>query len=258
MTALGFDNVAVALAKRTVVSGITLEFQPGELVAVMGPNGSGKSTFMRAAAGLIGAASGTVSILGKPVSAWRRNDLGRAIGYLPQGGQVHWPLTVRALVTLGRLPHAHRFARTSAQDDAAIIRAMNACDVAGLAERPVTALSGGERARALLARALAGDAKILLADEPFAQLDPNHQLHAMEVLQSTAQAGALVIVVLHDLSIAARHCSRVVLLSEGGIAADGPPAEILSSENLRQTFGIDAFIGEHGGAPVILPLRRQA
>jgi iron complex transport system ATP-binding protein len=213
---------------------------------------------MRAAAGLIDAAGGTISIQGKPISSWRRNDLGRAIGYLPQGGQVHWPLTVRALVTLGRLPHAHRFARASAHDDAAVGRAMTACEVAHLADRPVTALSGGERARALLARALAGDAKILLADEPFAQLDPDHQLHAMEVLQSTAQAGALVIVVLHDLSIAARHCSRVILLSEGRIAADGPPAEILSSENLRQTFGIDAFIGEHGGAPVILPLRRRA
>jgi iron complex transport system ATP-binding protein len=135
---------------------------------------------------------------------------------------------------------------------------MTACDVAHLADRPVTALSGGERARALLARALAGDAKILLADEPFAQLDPNHQLHAMEVLQSCAQTGALVVVVLHDLSIAARNCSRVVLMLEGRIAADGSPAEILSSDNLRKTFGIDAFIGDHAGAPVILPLRRRA
>ena len=258
MSALTFDLVAVELAKRTIVSDITLTFEPGELVGIMGPNGSGKSTIMRTAAGLIDAARGTVSILGKSIKDWRRNDLGRTIGYLPQGGQVHWPLSVRALVTLGRLPHAHRFARASAQDEAAVHRAMTACDVTHLADRPVTALSGGERARALLARALAGDAKILLADEPFAQLDPNHQLHAMEVLQSTAQAGALVVVVLHDLSIAARHCSRVILMSEGRIDADGPPADILSSENLRKTFGVDAYIGEHGGAPVILPLRRRA
>jgi iron complex transport system ATP-binding protein len=258
MTALAFDNVAVALAKRTIVRDLTLALRPGELVGVMGPNGSGKSTFMRAAAGLLPAAAGQISVLGKPIALWRRNELGRAVGYLPQGGQVHWPLTVRALVTLGRLPHAHRFARASADDEAAVERAMTACDVAHLALRPVTALSGGERARALLARALAGEAKILLADEPFAQLDPNHQLHAMEVLQSCAQAGALVVVVLHDLSIAARHCSRVVLMSEGRIAADGPPAEILSGDNLRQTFGVDAYIGDHAGAPVILPLRRRA
>ncbi len=258
MTALAFENVAVNLAKRTIVSDITLAFEPGELVGVMGPNGSGKSTFMRAAAGLIDAASGAISIFGKPIASWRRNDRGRTVGYLPQGGQVHWPLTVRALVTLGRLPHADRFARASSQDEAAVARAMTACDVAHLADRPVSVLSGGERARALLARALAGDAKILLADEPFAQLDPNHQLHAMEVLQSTARAGALVVVVLHDLSIAARHCSRVILMAQGRIAADGAPAAILSSDNLRKTFGVDAFIGEHGGAPVILPLRRRA
>jgi len=258
MTALAYENVAVALGKRTVLSDVSIAFAPGELVGVMGPNGSGKSTFMRAGAGLIPRRAGDVSILGKPLDDWRRADLARELAYLPQGGQVHWPLTVRALVLLGRSPYAHRFVRTTAADDEAVARALTACDIAHLADRPMTGLSGGERARALLARALAGEAKILIADEPFAQLDPNHQLHAMEVLQSQAKAGALVIVVLHDLSIAARHCSRVVLLSEGRIASDGAPTDVLSSENLRKTFGVYAFIGEHAGAPVILPLRRRA
>jgi len=258
MTALKFESVDVALGKRTVLSNVSIDFAPGEFVAIMGPNGSGKSTFMRTAAGLAARSAGAVTILDKPLDDWPRNDLGRAMAYLPQGGQAHWPLSVRALVALGRLPYAHRFVHATPEDLAAIERAMAACDVAHLAGRPVTALSGGERARVLLARALAGDAKILLADEPFAQLDPNHQLHAMEVLQTTAQAGALVVVVLHDLSIAARHCSRVVLLSEGRIMSDGPPTEVLSSENLRKTFGVDAFIGEHGGAPIIMPVKRRA
>jgi iron complex transport system ATP-binding protein len=250
--------VAVDLAKRRILEGVSLTFAPGELVGIMGPNGSGKSTFMRAAAGLIERAQGTIAVQGKPIEAWPRHELGRMIGYLPQGGQVHWPLTLRALVSLGRLPHAHRFVRVAAADDAAIERAMMACDVRHLADRPVTALSGGERARALLARALAGETNILLADEPFAQLDPSHQLHAMEVLQATAQGGTLVIVVLHDLSIAARHCTRVILMAQGRAAADGSPAAVLSPENLRNTFGVDAFIGEHLGAPVILPLKRRA
>lgn len=258
MSALSFDRVAVDLAKRRILSDIALSLAPGELVGVMGPNGSGKSTLMRAAAGLIERSAGAISLFGRPIESWRRAELGRTVGYLPQGGQVHWPLTVRALVSLGRLPYAHRFARISPQDAAAIERAMTACDVVDLADRPVTALSGGERARALLARALAGEAKILLADEPFAQLDPSHQLHAMEVLQASAKAGALVVVVLHDLSIAARHCSRVVLMSQGRIAANGAPAEVLSRDSLRNTFGVDAFIGEHAGAPVILPIRRRA
>jgi iron complex transport system ATP-binding protein len=258
MTALKLDNIAVALGKRPVLSGVSASFEPGELVGVMGPNGSGKSTFMRATAGLIPRTSGDITILGRPLDAWRRNELSRDLAYLPQGGQVHWPVSVRTLVALGRLPYVNRFGKPSPEDTAAIERAMQACDVAHLADRPAIALSGGERARALLARALAGESKILLADEPFAQLDPSHQLHAMEVLQTTAKAGALVIVVLHDLSIAARHCTRVILLTDGKIASDGKPTDVLSSENLRKTFGVDAFIGEHAGGPVILPLKRRA
>jgi iron complex transport system ATP-binding protein len=258
MTALTLTNLNVALGARTVLSAVNATFARGECVAIMGPNGSGKSTLMRAAAGLIAPASGDITLQGKPLATWRRADLAREIAYLPQGGEVHWPLTVRNIVALGRLPHAHRFAKKSDADEAAIARAMEACDIAHLAGRPATSLSGGERARALLARALASEAKIILADEPFAQLDPSHQLHAMEVLKAASVAGTLVIVVLHDLSIAARHATRVLLLSEGRIAADGPPATTLVSETLRQTFGIDAFIGDHAGAPVILPLRRRA
>jgi iron complex transport system ATP-binding protein len=258
MTALQLTNLNVALGSRIVLSAINANFAPGECVAIMGPNGSGKSTLMRAAAGLILPASGEVTLHSKSLATWRRADLAREIAYLPQGGEVHWPLTVRNIVALGRLPHAHRFAKQTAADEAAIVRAMEVCDIAHLADRPATALSGGERARALLARALSSEAKIILADEPFAQLDPSHQLHAMEVLKAASEAGALVIVVLHDLSIAARHASRVVLMSDGHIAADGPPTTTLSSESLRQTFGIDAFIGDHAGAPVILPIKRRA
>ncbi len=258
MTALEIENLSVALGGREVLADVSLTCARGELVGIMGPNGSGKSTLMRAAAGLVPLSAGRIALDGKALAAWRREDLARELAYLPQGGQAHWPLSVRALVSLGRLPHANRFARPTKDDEAAVARAMKACDVEHLAERPVTKLSGGERARALLARALSSEARILLADEPFAQLDPHHQLHAMEVLQAQAANGALVVVVLHDLSIAARHCSRVILMSDGRIASDGEPAHVLSGENLRKTFGIDAFIGEHAGAPVILPLRRRA
>jgi iron complex transport system ATP-binding protein len=255
MTALSLTNLNVALGSRSVLRGISANFVAGECVAIMGPNGSGKSTLMRTAAGLIPAASGAVALHGKPLTTWRRADLAR-VAYPPQGGEVHWPLTVR---NIGARPPA---ARTASRSGAAPTSRYRARDASvrrrASADRPATSLSGGERARALLARALSSEAKIILADEPFAQLDPSHQLHAMEVLKAASEAGALVIVVLHDLSIAARHATRVLLLSEGHVSADGEPAATLSSEALRKTFGIDAFIGDHAGAPVILPLKRRA
>lgn len=253
MTALEFDNVGASIGTRAVLSAINLKFAAGECVGILGPNGSGKSTLMRAAAGLIAHRTGTITVKGKPLTDWRRADLARTLAYLPQGGQIHWPLSVRNVVALGRLPHG-----AGAGDAPAIDRAMEACSIADFADRPVNGLSGGERARVLLARALATGASILLADEPFAQLDPGHQLHAMEVLQAQTARGALILVVLHDLSIAARHCSRVILLSGGTVHGDGPPAQTLSGENLRRVFGVDAFISEHAGAPVILPLKRRA
>jgi iron complex transport system ATP-binding protein len=255
MTVLSFQGVHVALGQRQILSGIDLSFSAGECVGILGPNGSGKSTMMRTAAGLITPTAGRVDIEGRALPEWPRRDLSRRLAYLPQGGEVHWPMSVRNVVALGRLPHGGRMPDAS---HPAVLSAMKACDVDAFADRPVSALSGGERARVLMARAMAGEAKVILADEPFAQLDPSHQLHAMEVMQGEAARGALVIVVLHDLSIAARYCSRVVLLTGGKIEADGAPAETLSGENLRSIFGVDAFIGEHAGGPVILPVRRRS
>lgn len=255
MSILRLQGVGVAFGTRSILSGIDLEFAAGECVGILGPNGSGKSTLMRAVAGLVPHRTGRIVLENRPLAEWSRRDLSRSLTYLPQGGEVHWPMSVRNVVALGRLPYA---GATPDADRIAIQRAMQACDVDSFADRPVSALSGGERARVLLARAIAGEAKILLADEPFAQLDPSHQLHAMEVVQAEARRGALAVVVLHDLSIAARYCSRVVLLSGGRIAADGPPDEALSRENLRNIFGVDAFIGEHADGPVVLPMRLRA
>ena len=164
-------------------------------------------------------------------------------------------LTIQ-LVALGRLPHRQPFARVALSDETAIDAAMRDCEVDALVERTVTQLSGGERARVLLARALAAEAPILFADEPFAQLDPSHQLHAMEVLKGVARRGTLVLVVLHDLSIAARFCDRIVLLSAGRLVADGPPDAVLTREILNRTFGVDALIGVHGDARYVIPLTR--
>jgi iron complex transport system ATP-binding protein len=251
--AISLSHVHVTLRRKDVLRGISLDVEAGHCIGVVGPNGSGKSTAMKAVAGLVPVQSGTVSISGRKLREWPRTDLARHMSYLPQNGEVHWPLKARAVVALGRLPH-----QRSVVDEDAIQDAMVRCDIADLAERPVNELSGGERARVLLARALATGGKVILADEPFAQLDPQHQIHAMEVLKAEAGRGAAVIVVLHDLALAARYCDRVVVFSAGTIAAQGLPRDVLSSDILRNVFGVDAFIGEHQGAPLVLPIRRRS
>jgi iron complex transport system ATP-binding protein len=258
MTTLKLRDASVMLGAHRALDGVSLTFEPGELVGIMGPNGAGKSTMLRAALGLLPLAGGEVQVRDRSITAWQRHDLARVISFLPQGGTVHWPLTVRALVALGRLPHRQPFGRVALSDETAIEAAMIACEVEAFADKPVTQLSGGERARVLLARALAAEAPILFADEPFAQLDPSHQLHAMEVLQTAARKGTLVLVVLHDLSVAARFCDRIVLLSAGHVVADGTPDAVLTRETLSQTFGVDALIGVHGDARYVVPLKRNA
>ena len=257
MSIIRLDNASVALRGKLILTDMSLELAKGQCVGIVGPNGSGKSTAIKLMAGLLAPQQGVAQILGRNNSAWPRAELARLLCYLPQGGDVHWPLKVSSVVELGRLPHRAKGSLSPADRDA-IQDAMSKCDVAHLSDRPVSELSGGEKARVLLARALATKAEIILADEPFAQLDPHHQIHAMEVLKAEAAQGATVVVVLHDLGMAARHCDRVLVISAGRIAADGPPTEVLTSDRLREVFGVDAYIGEHQGAPIILPIKRRA
>ncbi len=257
MMSLEMQAVSVALRGQPILKSVSLQAQAGRCIGIVGPNGSGKSTAMKVMAGLLSPDAGTVKVEGRGLSGWTRPELARHLSYLPQNGDVHWPLKVRAVVALGRLPHA-AFGAARALDDAAIADAMERCDVVHLAHKPVSFLSGGERARVLLARALATGARVILADEPFAQLDPQHQIHAMEVLKAEAATGATVLVVLHDLALAARYCDRVAVMSEGTLAAEGLPRDVLSSDILRSVFGVDAFISEHQGSPLVLPLRRRS
>jgi iron complex transport system ATP-binding protein len=255
MTILTTSKLGVRLGTAQILHDVTLTAAAGEVIGVLGPNGAGKSTLLKALAGLV-RYQGNAELDGAQVSGLPLGRLARVRSFLPQGGAIHWPLTVRALVALGR--HASGDA-TTPKGQEAIDRAMAAANVEVLADRNVLELSGGERARALLARALAAEAPVLIADEPAAQLDPRHHWQCMDVLRQAALArGALVIVALHDLSVAARMCSRVWVLHEGGIAADGPPAACLTPDLLAKVFGVDAHIGVADGASYIVPLRATA
>jgi len=250
------ENVAVTLGNRIVVQDASTAFAPGTLTGIVGPNGAGKSTLARAMLALV-PHKGLILVDDSDVAALPRAELAKRVAYLPQGQTLHWPLTVERLVELGRLPHLAPMSRIGEGDTTAIERAMERADVVSLRDRIATELSGGERARVLLARALAVEAPALIADEPLASLDPGHQIDVMELLQAEARAGGLVIAVLHDLTMAARYCDRLVLIDGGTIVAVGTPAEVLTPANLKSVYGIDARVELTGDWPTITTLGRS-
>jgi iron complex transport system ATP-binding protein len=247
-------GVTALLGGAVVVERASLALHGGELAVLVGPNGAGKTTLLRALAGLI-PADGTIELGGQPLAALKARERARRIAYLPQGHVFHWPISVAAIVMLGREPHADPFSGTSAEDRAAVARALATTETQAFAQRAVTTLSGGERARVALARALATQAGVLLADEPTASLDPRHQLIVMELLRQAARAGSAILATLHDLTLAARFADRVIVMHEGRLVAEGPPAEALSSERLAAVFGVEAQMIDLAGARVPVPVR---
>jgi iron complex transport system ATP-binding protein len=250
---LAAQQLEVTLSGRTVLRDVSLSLPSGQLVALVGPNGAGKTTLLRALAGLV-SSSGTVEVGGDRLSSLSLRERAKRFGYLPQGHLVHWPLPARDVVALGRYPHgATDPARLSPRDEEAVLRAMQATNVVEFSERPVTELSGGERSRVALARVLAVEAPIVLADEPTASLDPRYQIDVMINLRSAADRGVLVVVVTHDLGLAARFADTVLVLSDGRLVTQDKPAQALSEQVLADVFRISAYRADYHNEAVILP-----
>jgi iron complex transport system ATP-binding protein len=252
---LRLEQIAVRYGRRQALRPTSLDFAPGELVGLVGPNGAGKSSLLKAVAGLTPAA-GRVLWRGTPLARLKPLERARAVAYLPQAPAAHWPMTAADVVALGRLPHRSVGERPSADDDAAAARALEQCGATGLAGRRVDELSGGERARVLLARALAVRAPVLLVDEPIQSLDPYHQLGIMSVLRAYARPDTLVVAVLHDLALAARFCTRTVLLCEGEVVGDGEPESVLGAGAIERHYRVRPFIARYDDAAVIVPWRQ--
>lgn len=240
---LVLENVSVRAGGRTLFACDRVTFGPG-LTAIVGPNGAGKTTLIRAAAGLAG--TGRVRLGGEWLDALALRERARRLAYLPQQPVFHWPLAVRAIVGLGRFAHGD-----GAEDLDAIERAMEAAGIAAFADRPISTLSGGERARAALARALAGETPVLLADEPAAALDPRYQLAVLGLLRQRAEQGAAVLLVTHDLNAALRHAGRCLVVDGGRIVADGAPDDVLSEAMVDRVFGVRPLFAEVRGGPAI-------
>ena len=257
MNALAAIDVAVTLGSKAVLQGVSLRLARGQVTAIIGPNGAGKSTLLTCLVGLRKPNRGAVSLGEVDIQTIPARLRGQRIGYLPQSPEIAWPVTVRTLVGLGRTPFLGARGLAAA-DQAAVDRALAVTETDDMAERIVETLSGGERARVLLARALAGEPEWLLADEPLTGLDPRHQLDAADLFRRMAhEDGRGVVITLHDLHVAARVADRIIVLAEGRVLCDGPPAQALASEVLERAYGVRArtIPGESG--PLIEILGRH-
>lgn len=249
------ENITVRLGGKTVLQDVSLRLAAGQLVVVVGANGAGKSTLLRTMAGLTRADAGVVTLDGTAIGNLHRMQLGRLIAYVPQSRTVHWPLPVERVAALGRLPHRRFGAVESANDRRIVEAALKSMDVMHLRGRPIATLSGGERARVLIARALAQESQFIIADEPTAGLDAAHALSLFEEFSRLSRCGRGVLVALHDLSLAARYADAVLVLKRGRCLSFGQPDQALSSDNLRRAFAVESIVTTLEGIPVVVTKR---
>ncbi len=250
-------GLACRLGGREIVTDVDLDVQHGEVLALVGPNGAGKSTMLGALTGDIPAVRGHIRLDGRLLADWSAGDLARARAVLLQANQVSFPFTVRQVVEMGRSPWIGR--ATAEEDDEAIENAIDVTDIRHLLHRPFTALSGGEKARASLARVLAQRTDVVLLDEPTAALDLRHQEEVMVVARSLAAAGRAVVVVLHDLSLAAARADRIAMIDTGRVVSIGAPEEVLTPERVAAVYGIGVHVlsGTPDGHLIVVPRRDE-
>ncbi|WP_093838292.1 ABC transporter ATP-binding protein [Streptomyces aidingensis] len=254
------EGLTLAYDGTPVVHALDLDIEDGTVTAIIGPNGCGKSTLLRAFGRLLKPAGGQVLLDGRPVHRLPTREVAGLVGMLPQSPVAPEGLCVADLVARGRHPHQTWYRRWSREDEAAVERALRATGTLDLAERTLDELSGGQRQRAWIAMALAQETELLLLDEPTNHLDLAHQMEVLDlVLDLHRDTGRTVVLVLHDLSLAARYADRLVAMKDGRIAACGTPAEVLTEKLLREVFGLRAVVRheERTGAPLVIPLSRH-
>lgn len=253
------EDLSVSFGDAPVVSGVDLSVERGSLVGLVGPNGAGKTTVLRAIKGTLSPDTGTVRLGGDPTAALSARETGRRVASVPQETALGFDFRVRQIVEMGRTPHLGRFDGHGPDDGRAVREAMADASVAQFADRSITEISGGERQRVLLARALAQETPSLLLDEPTASLDVNHAVAAMELVSGLVDDGRAAIAAIHDLDMAARYCDRVVLLVDGRVRDEGPPAAVLDAGAVRGAFDAEAFVGRNPatGTPSVTAFPRS-
>lgn len=252
---LDVSDLSVALGGRDVIDALSCTLEAGTVVGLIGPNGSGKSTLLKAVLGLL-PVRGSIRFCGQNLASMGAKTRAQCLAYLPQDGEVIWPIAVEDVVMLGRAPYRSGLAPPSQEDATAVERALIDMDLLAVRKRSARMLSGGERSRVLMARALAQKTPLLLADEPTTGLDPAHQIGLMETFRAMAREGKTVLASLHDLALAAQWCDRLLLLHEGKIVHAGTAAEVLTPSALARVYGVEAFFGDSRAGRVVVPIAR--
>nr|WP_269328755.1 ABC transporter ATP-binding protein [Kineosporia babensis] len=254
------ENLSLGYKERTVIEGLELTVTPGKVTAIVGANACGKSTLLRSMSRLLSPRKGQVLLDGKEVHKTAAKELARTLGLLPQSPIAPEGITVTDLVGRGRHPHQGVFSRWSAQDDAAVASALEATHTVELADRAVDELSGGQRQRVWIAMALAQETDLLLLDEPTTFLDVQHQVEVLDLLTDLNRSrGTTVVMVLHDLNLAARYCDQLIAIADGKVHAAGDPADVLTEDMVRAVFGLDSKVitDPTSGGPLMLPIGRH-
>ena len=244
MSLLGGHDIDYRIDAVRILDGIEIQVEAGELVGLIGPNGAGKSSLLRLLTGVEACTAGEVRFNDEPLEMMPATQRAQRMGYLVQGAMAYWPFSVEKVIELGRIPYQKWWQQSSEEDQQKVEAAMRKTETLAFRNRIVTTLSGGEQTLVMLARIFATEPDVIFADEPVAALDPYHQLHVMELLRSHATANRAALVVLHDLSLAARFCDRLYLLNHGKLDCCGSVSEVLTRENIARVYGVDSHI-EH-------------
>jgi ABC-type cobalamin/Fe3+-siderophores transport system ATPase subunit len=248
MSLLSGHNIDYRIEAIRILEDIDIQVEAGELVGLIGPNGAGKSSLLRLLTGVEACSEGEVRFEDKPLALMPAMQRAQRMGYLVQGAMAHWPFSVEKVIELGRIPYQKWWQQASGEDRQKVEAAMTKTETLAFRNRIVTTLSGGEQTLVMLARIFATEPELIFADEPVAALDPYHQLHVMEILRNHAAENRAAIVVLHDLSLAARFCDRLYLLNHGRLDCSGSVSEVLTRENIARVYGVDSHIecGKNG------------
>lgn len=256
MPLISVQELGVQIQRKHLLRDVSFHLQAGEILGLIGPNGAGKSTLLKVLAHILSRHSGRYFLNGRDVKLYSNQERARQIGYLAQGGHIHWPLNVKRVVELGRLPYLGRHTKLQNSDIEAVQRAIESTELEALLNRSVTTLSGGEKMRVLIARLLAGEPSVILADEPTAMLDPYHQLQILNLLRQHARQGGTVVVVLHDLNHAAHFCDRLLVLHQGQLRADGHFTELVQNRVLQDVYQVELDVLEKNQRILINPYQR--